>query len=107
MLSCLPCGPWVILHLPSRVSRDWSGEDSRLTLHARPSHLLPVRVPSSVFLGAAFLVVLLFWAVGGPAQDTTREIVKKMTVQYPALLENKGMRRNSQVKPCSSSLTAR
>lgn len=59
------------------------------------------------FPGAAFLVVLLFWAVGGPAQDTTRKIVKKMTVQYPALLENKGMRRNSQVKPCLSSLTAR
>ena len=37
------------------------------------------------FPGAAFLVVLLLRAVRGPAQDTTRKILKKMTVQYPAL----------------------
>lgn len=43
------------------------------------------------FLGATFLVVLLSAAVSGLAQDTTRKIVKKVTVQYPALLKNKGI----------------
>jgi len=31
--------------------------------------------------------VLLFWAVSGLAQNTTRKIVKKMTVEYPALFK--------------------
>ena len=49
--------------------------------------------PSSLrrFLGTTFLVVLLSSPVTGLAQDTTRKIVKKVTVQYPALLKNKGI----------------
>ena len=35
--------------------------------------------------------MLLSWAVTGLAQDTTRKIVKKVTVPYPALLKNKGI----------------
>ena len=60
------------------------------------------RFPGGRFFGRAFVL-----GCRGPAQDTTRKIVKNMTVQYPALLQNKGMRRNSRVKPCLSSLTAR
>jgi TonB family protein len=49
--------------------------------------------PSSLkrFLGATFLVVLLSSAISGLAQDTTRKIVKKVTVQYPSLLKNRGI----------------
>lgn len=43
------------------------------------------------FLGATFLAVLLSWAVTGLAQDATRKIVKKVSVQYPAILKKRGI----------------
>lgn len=43
------------------------------------------------FLGAGFLAVLLSSALIGLAQEATRKIVKKVTVQYPAILKKRAI----------------
>lgn len=43
------------------------------------------------FHAGTFLVVLLIWAVPGLAQDTTRKVLKKVPVPYPAILRSKGI----------------
>ena len=51
------------------------------------------------------MVLLLSWAVTGPAQDTTRRILKKVPPQYPSILKTKGIgvvRLKVNIKPDGS-----